>query len=82
MYDTDPNRPVVPRVGDSADSPYAGYAAAGLFIAMIVLLTMAIWPTETTGPSLTQNSPQVERPTTPTTPPANKPVAPTPPTPQ
>ena len=80
MYDND-NRPVAPRV-EPVDSPNARYVAAGLFIAMIVLLVIAIRPTETTGPTVSQNSPQMERPITPTAPPVNKPVAPTPPTPQ
>ena len=60
----------------------ARYVAAGLFIAMIVLLVIAIRPIETSGPTVSQNSPQMERPITPTAPPVNKPVAPTPPTPQ
>ena len=41
MYDNDPNRPVAPRV-EPVDSPNARYVAAGLFIAMIVLLVIAI----------------------------------------
>jgi hypothetical protein len=77
MYENDPNRIDRPRVGDPVDGPGSGMLFTGIAVAAIIALAIFLWPRDATGPSVTQNTPGVER-TTPTTPPANKPITPTP----
>ena len=85
MYENDPDRLNRPRVGDPVDAGSgSGFLFGGLAIAAIIALALFFWPRSTTGPSVTENTPRMERPapTTPTTPPANKPVTPAPTPPQ
>lgn len=89
MYENDPDRLNQPRVGDPVRDPAVerggmpAFMTVALFAAAIIALGLFFWPRDR-APSVTENTPRVERPTVPTPPtipPANKPVTPTTPAP-
>jgi hypothetical protein len=85
MYDNDPNRLNRPPLGEPVDPPSTtSMVIGGIIVAAILALGITFWPTDRAGQTVTQNTPRVERqttPTPPTTPPANKPITPSAPAP-